>query len=80
MNLNLRKFEVKEIQLKIPAEYAPKSYNILNNFGKRLKEGWLNDGSLSVVIELPGGLEQERYEKLNSLCHGNVESKVIATR
>lgn len=74
------KFEVKEIALKIPAAYAPKSYTVLNNFGKRLKEEWLNDGSLAIVVEIPGGLEEELYEKLNHLCHGTVESKVVATR
>jgi ribosome maturation protein SDO1 len=71
------KFEIKEIALKIPAEYAAKSYTVLNNFGKRLHEEWLNDGSLSVTIEIPGGLEEELYQKMNHLCHGNLWSNVI---
>lgn len=74
------KFEIKEIAVKIPPEYAAKSYPIINNFGKRLKEDWLNDGSLSLVVEIPGGLESEFYEKLNHLCHGSVWSEVIQTR
>ena len=73
------KFEVKEIMVKIPPEFAAKSYTLLNSFGKRLKEEWLNDGSLSVVLEIPGGLEGEFYEKLNHMCHGNVWSQVIKT-
>ena len=74
------KFEVNEFAVKIPAEFASKSYGILNNFGKKTKENWLNDGSLSIVIEMPGGLEEDFYEKLNAVCHGNVESKVLSTR
>ncbi len=74
------KFEVKEIAVKISPEYAAKSYQVLNQFGKKLKEEWLNDGSLSVVLEMPGGLEEDFYEKINALCHGNVESKVLKTK
>ena len=71
------KFAMKEIAIKIPAEYAAKSYSVLNLFGRKIKEEWQNDGSLVTVIEIPGGLEQEMYDKLNSLCHGNIESKVL---
>ena len=71
------KFEVKEIAVKIPADFAAKSYQVLNSFGTKLKEEWLSDGSLAVVLEIPGGLENEFYDKINSLTHGNVETKVL---
>lgn len=71
------KFEIKEIAVKIPAEYATKSYHVINTFGKKLKEEWQNDGSLVAVIELPGGLEEDFYNQLNALCHGNVGSKIL---
>jgi len=74
------KFEVKEIAVKIPSEFAAKSYQVLNSFGTKLKEEWLNDGSLSTVLEIPGGLENDFYDKLNSLTHGNVETKVLRTK
>jgi ribosome maturation protein SDO1 len=74
------KFEVKEIEVKIPAEFAAKSYNILKDFGKKIKEDWLSDGSLLIVIEMPGGLEEDFYDKLNALCHGSVESKVLTIK
>ena len=74
------KFEIKEVEVKIPAEYAAKSYSTLKNFGTLLKEEWLNDGSLLAVIEIPGGIEADLYEKMNSLCHGALETKVINTR
>ena len=74
------RFEVKEIQLTIPSEFASKSHHTIRTFGKMTKEQWQNDGSLVVVLEIPGGLEEELYNKINAVCHGNVEAKVIAVR
>jgi len=74
------RFEVKELAVKIPASYAPKSYPIMKSFGKLLKEEWQNDGSLVAVVEMPGGLEEDFHQKLNALCHGEVESKVLNTK
>lgn len=74
------RFEIKEIAVKIPPQYAAKSYSVIKSFGKMLKDDWQNDGSLVAVIEIPGGLENDFYDKLNALCHGTVESKVINTK
>ncbi len=74
------KFEVKEIQVKLPVEEASRSYGIIKGFGNLLKDEWQAEGSLVAVIEIPGGLEEEFYEKLNSITHGNNEVKLIRTR
>ena len=74
------KFEIKEIAVKIPPEFAAKSYSILNSFGKKIREDWQTDGSLVVVVEIPGGLEEDFHGKLNALCHGDIETKVLNTR
>ena len=74
------KFETKEISIKIPTLYAHKSYQIMRSFGKVLNEDWLSDGSLKVLIEMPGGLEEDFYSKLNALCHGNVETEIVHTK
>ncbi len=71
------KFEVKEIAVKIPPDYAAKSYSTVKSFGSVMREDWQQDGSLVVVVEMPGGLEEDFYSKLNALCHGNVESKIL---
>ena len=71
------KFEIKEIAVKIPPEFAAKSYTILNSFGKKIREDWQTDGSLVVVLEMPGGLEEDFHNKLNALCHGDVETKIL---
>jgi ribosome maturation protein SDO1 len=74
------RFEVKEMAVKIPAEYAAKSYSIVKSFGTIQKEDWQSDGSWIVVVEVPGGLEQDFYDKLNSFTHGNNETKVLKVK
>ena len=74
------KFEVKEILVKIGSLYAAKSYSAIKSFGKMMKDEWQNDGSWICQVEIPGGLEEDFYDKLNSLTHGSVETKVINTR
>ncbi len=74
------KFETKEIEIIIPAQYAPKSYSTLKLFGKILRENWENDGSWKGVLEVPGGMENDLYDKLNSVTHGEMIAKVINTK
>ncbi len=71
------KLEIKEIAVKIPPEYAAKSYSAVKSFGQILKEEWQKDGSWIVVIEMSGGLENDFYDSINKICHGNIESKVL---
>ena len=71
------KFEVKEIAIKIAPEYAPKCYSTVRSFGTMLREEWQTNGYWVAVVELPGGMESDFYDKLNKICHGNVESKVL---
>lgn len=74
------KFETKEIEITLPAQWASKAYSALKQFGKVLSEAWQSDGSWKGTLELPGGMEQELYDKLNALTHGEVIAKVIAVR
>ena len=70
------KFEKKRMQVIIPAKYAGQSYHVVKGYGEH-KEEWLNDGSLRVEIELPAGIVDEFFGKLNSICHGEVESREV---
>ena len=74
------KFEIHEIAVKIPAEYAAKSYSILKSHGTLIKDEWQNDGSLVAVVEMPAGLQAGFFDALNSATHGNAETKIIRTR
>ena len=74
------KFEVKELEVKIGPLYAGKAYPTLKSYGTRVRDEWQNNGYYMAVIEMPGGLEEEFYEKLNSICHGEAEVKVLETK
>ncbi len=71
------KFETKEIALTLPAAQASKAFSVVKQLCRILREEWLTDGSWSGTVEIPGGLEQELYDKLNSLTHGSVQAKVV---
>ncbi|MFH0868223.1 MAG: ribosome assembly factor SBDS [Candidatus Woesearchaeota archaeon] len=74
------RFEVKEIAVKIGPEYAAKAYSTIKKYGTILREQWQSNGDYVAVIEMPGGLEEEFYEKVNGICHGEVEAKVLNTK
>lgn len=70
------RFEMKELSVKIPAKYAGQAQGMLRNIGKILKESWQSDGSWFGIVEIPGGLEQDFYDKLNPITHGEAEVEV----
>mgnify|MGYP001600212168 CR=1 FL=1 len=74
------KFEVRQVEFHIPAQFAAKAYPLLKGFGTLQKDSWQNDGSLIAVVEVPAGLQQDLFSELNRLTHGDVESKVIGKR
>ena len=74
------RFEIRELQVSIPAQFASKSYSTLKNFGTVLKDEWQNDGSLVSLIELPAGLQQDFFNEINKITHGNAEVKVVRTK
>lgn len=74
------KFEVREVEFRIPAQFAARAYPILKGFGTLQKDAWQNDGSLVAVVEVPAGMQQELFSELNKLTHGDVESKVVGSR
>ena len=69
------KFEVKKFEIKIPAQFAGSSYSVVKKYGKIVSEDWGNDGSLSVVMEIPPGMSEEFFDQLNKLTHGDMETK-----
>ncbi len=71
------KMEKKLIDVKIPPEFAGKAIGPVKHLGIIKKEEWLNDGSWHAQVEIPGGLEAEVYDRLNSMTHGNAEIQVI---
>ncbi len=70
------KFERREVAVRIPAQYAGYSFTVLKRY-KLLKDEWQNDGSLIAVVEIPAGVQDEFFNELNKISHGEVESKII---
>ncbi len=71
------KFESVEIAIKIPANYAGNIHGIIKEFGEIKKEEWDRDGSLLSLIEIPAGLQDEFYGKINNLTHGEGQIKLL---
>ena len=73
------RFEVRELEIIIPPQFANQCFRILKQF--KLKEDkWLDNGSLRAVVEIPAGLQEEFFVQLNKICHGEIESKVLNTK
>ena len=66
-------YEIKILAIKIPAQFTGQSYSTLKKFGNLIKEDWLNDGSLLVTVEVPAGLQNDLFDGLNNLTHGQIE-------
>jgi ribosome maturation protein SDO1 len=64
----------------ITSQFAGQGYGILKNKGNLLKDEWLNDGSLSVVLEIPAGMQEELESELNRLTHGDVQIRILKTK
>tara|TARA_Y100000310_G_scaffold320195_1_gene376363 strand:- start:3044 stop:3724 length:681 start_codon:yes stop_codon:yes gene_type:complete len=69
--------ETKRIRLTIPAQYTGQIYGIVSEH--KDKEEWLDNGDLSVIVNVPAGLVIDFYEKLNSVTHGAVQSEELAS-
>jgi len=74
------KFEVREISVKILPQYSGRAFSIIKQFGRILNENWLNDGSLSVTVEIPAGIQEEFEVELNKIAKGTVETKILKAR
>ncbi len=70
-------FAKKEIALKIPASYARKTASLVRNMANIKREDWGNEGSWFVVVEVPAGLQNELFDKVNSATHGEAEIKIL---
>ena len=71
------RFEKRKIAVKIPAQYAGKAYSTVAGLGKMAREEWLTDGSWACVIEIPAGLQNDAFDRINSITHGDAEIKIL---
>ena len=71
------KFEKVHIAIKVGAQYGGKVASVVRNVGKVTKEEWKGDGSYVCVVEVPAGLQDELYDKINGITHGENETKLL---
>ncbi len=74
------KFETREYEIKVPVKYLGNVYHLLKNYGKVLKEEYASNGDLIAVLEVPAGITQDMFDELNKLTHGEIESKLLASK
>lgn len=71
------RFEKVRIAIKIPAQFAGKASSTLRSMGNMVKEEWKGDGGYLCLLEVPAGMQQDVFDKVNTLTHGDNETKVI---
>jgi ribosome maturation protein SDO1 len=71
------RMEMREIEVKLDANHAAKTYPYVKRISTVVKDTWNNDGSLTCVIQLPAGMFDEFLDKMNSYTHGEVEIKIM---
>lgn len=74
------KFEVKDVEVTVVSNYSHSVYSYLQKVSKMLKTTWAPDQSLTCLVQIPGGLEEEFHDKLNSLTKGTVHTKIMKIR
>lgn len=70
------RFEKVQVAVKIPAEYTARLYNVLREYGEVKKEEWAGQEQYCLV-EIPGGMQDEFYNALNSITHSEAKTKLV---
>ena len=71
------RFEKREVAVKVPPQHAGKAVGVVKAYGDVKKEEWQKDGSWICLLELPAGIVEEFFDKLNQITHGDVQSKIL---
>jgi ribosome maturation protein SDO1 len=53
------KFEMVQLAIKIPAEFAGRASSVVRGMGSLMKEEWGGDGSYICLLEIPAGMQPE---------------------
>ncbi len=70
-------FEKLKLAIKLTGPDYGKCYGDIKALGNISKEEWTADGSWVGVVEIPAGLQQDLFNRLNEKTKGNVESKIL---
>ncbi|RLE77205.1 MAG: ribosome assembly factor SBDS [Thermoprotei archaeon] len=65
------------VAVKIPPQYVGKAYGVLSKIGKIIRSNYLSDGSWSVELEVPAGLQGTLVEEVAKMTKGKGEVRII---
>jgi len=71
------RFEEVRIAVKIPADYAPRTFGELKTTWTVEKDEWQKDGSWICVVRLPGGMQDQLFADINRLTKGTGEIRLL---
>ena len=69
--------ETATVEFRVPPTLSGQFYGLLTNSGEVVKEEWGNDGSLSITLQLPGGIMAELMDQIASKSKGKIQTKVV---
>jgi len=70
-------FDRVKVAIRIPAEHTGHAYGPVRGLGEIKQEEWQKDGALVLVLQIPAGMQAEVYDRLNSITHGQVTTKLL---
>jgi ribosome maturation protein SDO1 len=70
-------FDKMRLAIRLQGTDYGKCYGDIKAMGTIKQEEWTPDGSWICMVEIPAGLQQELYDKLNAKTKGNLESKIL---
>lgn len=71
------RFEKIKIAIKLSGDEYGKCYDDIIHFGKIMKEEWEPNGSWIGVVEIPAGMRDDFYGRLNEKTKGNAQTKQL---
>lgn len=69
--------ESVEIAIKIPPEYASKSYGIVKDLAEIRRDEWTSDGSWIAVVSVSAAMRGELLDRLGKATQGNLQTKMM---
>jgi len=69
--------ESVEIAIKIPPEYASKSYGIVKNLAEIKRDEWTSDGSWIAVVSISAAMQGELLDRLGKATQGSLQTRIM---
>jgi ribosome maturation protein SDO1 len=71
------RFEEVRIAVRIPPEFASKSYGEIQPVAQIEKDEWQKDGSWICVVRIPAGIQGDFYDLINRITRGEGEIRIL---